>query len=711
MSTAATPLAKPPVARWTRLVGDFTKPAENSIGLRVATLLAVVIATVAVLVNGVGGTGLWIVALGVIPIGAAVSFLRREERSPLVPVLLTLTTLAITIRFIMVNGSPASPAELRLPLAELLITLEGVRAFSLRSRRDLRFALASSVALISLGGALSLSITFGSFLALWGSCAAAAMALAHRSELIELAGGVRPSSRRRLASGPVRVVTTAAIAVGVVATTAFLVVPAAKSNRLLAFTSRIPDQVRVPNPGGLSNPSLGNDNPSRGGDGSSGSPPSSFGYFGFSKELDTSVRGRPDDTLVLRVRSSAPDFWRGQTFDVWDGRRWTISDERTAVLSGRSPIEVLNPVGERTPDGEELVQTFYLETAGPNVIFAANRATHVYIPQSSLFELTDGTVRTGVELEKGAVYTVVSRRAPSTAAGLRLVGDARQKAPLEILRRYAAAPVISDRVKTLADDIARGTTNTYDTVRAIEAWMGANTQYSLDIPPLAPGTDSVDQFLFEDRIGFCEQIASSLVVMLRSQGIPARLAVGYTPGERNPFTGLYEVRAKDAHAWAEVFFPGYGWQSFDPTAQVPFAGEPQPDAARVGLKEYLAKHLPDLSPPVIAGLVVVFGGLLTFLMWTPLQRLRKRLRARRKRPWAAVQLDRLDAIGTKLGRSRDAHETTQEYTSALGRTVLRDPRLPSVADALAVDAFAEDGLDADARSDVERVIDDLAARS
>ena len=61
--------------------------------------------------------------------------------------------------------------------------------------------------------------------------------------------------------------------------------------------------------------------------------------------------------------------------------------------------------------------------------------------------------------------------------------------------------------------------------------------------------------------------------MLRELGIPARLAVGYTPGERNPFTGLYEVKASDAHAWAEVYFPGIGWQGFDPTAKVPLAGE------------------------------------------------------------------------------------------------------------------------------------------
>jgi hypothetical protein len=77
--------------------------------------------------------------------------------------------------------------------------------------------------------------------------------------------------------------------------------------------------------------------------------------------------------------------------------------------------------------------------------------------------------------------------------------------------------------------------------------------------------DAVEYFLFEQKRGYCEQFSSSLAVMARSLGIPARIATGYVPGEYNPFTGLHEVRASDAHAWVEVYFPGYGWSTFDPT--------------------------------------------------------------------------------------------------------------------------------------------------
>ncbi len=82
--------------------------------------------------------------------------------------------------------------------------------------------------------------------------------------------------------------------------------------------------------------------------------------------------------------------------------------------------------------------------------------------------------------------------------------------------------------------------------------------------------------------------------MLRSLGIPARLAVGYATGTRNPFTGMYEVRASDAHSWAEVWFPGLGWQGFDPTAEVPLAGDPGPSSAATGIAEYLDFSLPAL---------------------------------------------------------------------------------------------------------------------
>ena len=127
------------------------------------------------------------------------------------------------------------------------------------------------------------------------------------------------------------------------------------------------------------------------------------------------------------------------------------------------------------------------------------------------------------------------------------------------------------RVLALARAVTAHDTTTYAKVQSLIHWIGAHTHYSENIPPLPAGADTVDEFLFGNRVGFCEQISTSLAVMLRSLGIPAREAVGYVPGGYNPITDLYQVHADDAHAWVQVWFPGYGWQNFDPTAAVPLS--------------------------------------------------------------------------------------------------------------------------------------------
>ena len=230
----------------------------------------------------------------------------------------------------------------------------------------------------------------------------------------------------------------------------------------------------------------------------------------------------------------------------------------------------------------------------------------------------------------------------------------------------------------------------YDKVRALERWIGANTTYSLDIPALPDGADAVEQFLFVDRQGFCEQIATSLVVMLRSLGIPARLAVGYTPGERDPFTGLYQVRAKDAHAWAEVYFPKLGWQAFDPTVDVPLSGDSDRPATGSQVLSFLSGRLPDVpgwapSAALAAMPVVVAAG--TFALGAG--QWRRRRRRLRSRSWATACIDRLEAAGAKHGRPRERWETTREYAAALSASAIGDPRLPAAVAVLDAKQFSD----------------------
>ena len=131
---------------------------------------------------------------------------------------------------------------------------------------------------------------------------------------------------------------------------------------------------------------------------------------------------------------------------------------------------------------------------------------------------------------------------------------------------------------------------------AVQGWLQTNTRYDLTVPREPDGVDAVDHFLFETRRGFCEHIAASMAVLLRAEGIPTRVVTGYGPGERNPFTGYYEVRNSDAHAWVEVFYPSYGWVPYDPTFGVPAAPDAWGSPAGAELAAWVADQVARVVP-------------------------------------------------------------------------------------------------------------------
>ena len=130
----------------------------------------------------------------------------------------------------------------------------------------------------------------------------------------------------------------------------------------------------------------------------------------------------------MKVKASRPDFWRGQTFDTWNGREWSQSHDQPRVVSGDPPIALLPSVEDAAlgvlDAGEPFTQTVYVAQEGPNLIFAAYTPSELYFSDSRVFELDDGTVRTGVQMPRGSVYTVVSRRPAVTPERLRESGTA-----------------------------------------------------------------------------------------------------------------------------------------------------------------------------------------------------------------------------------------------------------------------------------------------
>ena len=422
-----------------------------------------------------------------------------------------------------------------------------------------------------------------------------------------------------------------------------------------------------------------------------------------SPDLDLTTRPRLSDAVVFTVDASRPDYWRGETFDVYNGSSWTNSapdDDQTFLDHVGTKVEVpADPYDVGAENGRDFRQTFHVEAGYSDVVFAAPSAREVETDKL-LHQRPDGTLRIatpfhgevdpGAGFGKGAVYTVTSRSLPVTENELR-AADVRP-VPEPITAQYAQLPNTTARVVDLARAITAGQGTTYDKVRAIERWLGENTRYSLNAPLSPPKVDVVDDFLFHTRLGWCEQIASSLVVLARSAGIPARLVTGFAPGSRDALTGRFVVRERDAHAWAEIYFAGIGWQGFDPTASVPLAG----DVHSSGSWLSAARH--NAIPLAITAIVVMI-----LLALTPEITAASRRRRERRATWSAGAMHRLERAGRKAGRARAPAETPREYAHALAERI-GDPRLEEVGDTLDAALYSAHGASGAARDRADAVL-------
>jgi len=432
-----------------------------------------------------------------------------------------------------------------------------------------------------------------------------------------------------------------------------------------------------------------------------GLAPSLGGFIGApsslraNNRLDMTQRPRLSDRVVFTVDAPRASFWRGQTYDRWNGHDWTQSDQGSVRLApNRGPI-ALTPDPDDTGAfrGRPMRQTFRLESGFSDVVFAA--PSPVEIETDKVIEShADGTATVYGGFGRGATYTVTSRSLPVTAALLRAAD--RAAVPESVLSRFARPAPTTDEVNALAQRITASAPTTYDRIRAIEAWLGAHVKYSLNAPLSPANVDVVDYFLFHSRVGWCEQVASSLVVMARSVGIPARLATGFVPGHRDALSGQFVVRERDAHAWAEIYFPGVGWQPFDPTASVPLAGDAPSGGSWLDVARHHAVELGAIAA-VIVLLVVGFPEVQSFF---------RRRRARRRAAWSTRTMARLERIGRRAGRARRPFETPREYANVLA-AYLHDERIAEVGETLDADGFSDAGASPSARASADSVLSSL----
>ena len=422
-------------------------------------------------------------------------------------ILLAVAVLAIFASFVlqMINAAHVGQlTSIEVPLTGLFVWVQVIHSFDVPARRDLLFSLAAAGALLTLGAAQAVSVGFLAYVAIWLGACLVALGCSWRS----MTGGLGPLPLGSLAATGLVIVLAGA---------GFLVVlPAPRAAQAITLPSSLISYLPLRDPSGVTGTGADSTEPAQAGRASGRTGVG--GYLGFASELDIATRGTLGNEVLMRVRADRPGYFLGMTYDTWDGQNWRRSPAtgRILQLTTGSPFEVgsawssfpalqdgggmiAGPSDGELAFGPLNVQTFYVAQPIANLLFATPDATEVYFPEHSLILGADGSMRSTIAMTPGTVYTVISsddELAPAALASIRTSQSG--FVPVALRQDLELPPGRYGRVATLTRQIvtaARATT-TYAEVTALEAWMGAHLRYSTDIPPLLPGQDAVNQFLF-----------------------------------------------------------------------------------------------------------------------------------------------------------------------------------------------------------------------
>ncbi|MBN1977089.1 MAG: transglutaminase domain-containing protein [Anaerolineae bacterium] len=269
-------------------------------------------------------------------------------------------------------------------------------------------------------------------------------------------------------------------------------------------------------------------------------------------------------------------YWRAHVYDRYADGHWvsTLSDVQPILPAGLA--HVLEP---QQPQGRLAASFIFTPTVDLTTLYVAPQPLWVSRPvQADLASNPDGSVdlsalHAAPYVNAGEAYAARSSLGTAAVAQLREAGT---DYPAWVTERYLQLPSsITPRTQALAREIAAGLDNPYDIAAAVTDYLRDNIEYveTVDSPP--EGQEPLDYFLFDSRQGFCNYYASAEIVLLRSLGIPSRLAAGLAQGTQQGQSGVYVVLERDAHAWPEVYFPGFGWIEFEPTASQPPLSRPE----------------------------------------------------------------------------------------------------------------------------------------
>lgn len=312
---------------------------------------------------------------------------------------------------------------------------------------------------------------------------------------------------------------------------------------------------------------------------------------GFSDQVDVGDHGtiRDNPEVVMRVDfdgqrpGDATSFlWRAMSFDYFDGSGWqrTLSDTRSNLSYSHArrydvSSRFTSTIRDTFDDDRALHADIYLEPLGSDVLITRWPTDEVRLRDADAPSILSagspeldgddyGDLFHSLPDNVALRYQLSLQPTPSVdlldrADGASLDDDDRQ--------RYLQLPDISPATADLADQLANDAHTPYAKAQAIADHFQSNFQYSLDLPAVE-GEDAVDEFLFDHQYGHCEYFATSAVLMLRHQGVPARLVNGFLGGAWNNVGDYLTVRQGDAHTWVEIYVPDVGWVPVDPTPPI-----------------------------------------------------------------------------------------------------------------------------------------------
>lgn len=614
-----------PIDRWRKTMqrSPLTE-VEDSIPLRVLVLGLVIIGVVATDIAAETTFSLWAVPLSIV--GAIWSYYRRRHAN--VPV-----KFCIAIGMLIALGAffgrlLGELNDTRLALAELLIQLQILHSFDTPRRKDLGYSIVIGLILLGVAATLSQTLAFAPVLLLFLAIALPTLVLDYRSQLglekLKVKNEKLP--KRSSATFDWKFLVLSFVTIVGLGLAIFAILPRFPGYQLRTFPVSSPIDVKggftgrsIINPGYVRQ---GNANNQGNGNGQSqagkpGSLDDSF-YYGFNSQINQNLRGVMKPKVVMRVRSQAEGFWRVLAFDRYTGKGWEVSRNDDVTTIKRSPwsYQIYLPLPNISGETREVVQTYTIVSDLPNLIPAIANPKELYFPTPMVAVDKENSLRAPVALLEDLTYTVISEVPYRDRT---LLGKASTDYPPQIKNHYLQiTPEIAAKVKQHTEEIfanynkeqvgksSKSLDSSYEKVLYLAQYL--KQRYSvpknpLDLPYLGEKDDLVDAFLFKYKGGYPDHFSTVLTVMLRSVGIPARLVAGFSPGEFNPFTGMYVVKNTDAYAMTEVYFPKYGWFAFDPIPNHPLIPPSIEDTQTFGVLRQFWQWVAGWLPSPVTGLL------------------------------------------------------------------------------------------------------------